>query len=74
MHTTGSIIPTFYNNPNVTGILWAGLPGSESGPAITSVLYGQHNLSGKLPFTMANRRADYGLSVLYEPNNGAAAP
>ena len=74
MHTVGPILASFHNNPNVTGILWADLPGSESGPAITSVLYGQHNPSGKLPFTVASQRADFGPSVLYQPNNGVAAP
>jgi beta-glucosidase len=71
MHTVGPVLVTdWYDNENVTAILWAGLPGQESGNAIVDVLYGHYNPGGKLPFTLGPTRESYGVDVLYEPNNG----
>jgi len=71
LHTVGPVnVSAWYDNENVTGIIWAGLPGQESGNAIVDVLYGHLNPGGKLPFTIARNRADYGTDVIYEPNNG----
>ena len=47
------------NNPNVTAILAAHLPGQESGNSIVDVLYGIVNPSGKLPYTIALNESDY---------------
>ena len=70
MHTVGPVLVSeFAANPNVTAILWAGLPGQESGNAITDVLYGKVNPGAKLPFTLAKTREDYGSDLLYEPND-----
>lgn len=75
MHTIGPVlVDTFYQNPNVTAIIWAGIPGQESGNAITDILYGKVNPGGKTPFTWGATRAEYGTDLLYEPNNGAGAP
>jgi beta-glucosidase len=75
MHTVGPVlIDSWYDNPNITGIIWAGLPGQESGNAITEVLYGRANPGGKTPFTWGKTHEDYGVSLLYEPNNGHGAP
>lgn len=71
LHTVGPVnVSSWYDNDNVTGIIWAGLPGQESGNAIVDALYGFINPGGKLPFTIARNRADYGTDVMYEPNNG----
>ena len=75
LHTVGPVlIGDWYDNPNITAILWAGLPGQESGNAIVDVLYGMYNPGGKLPFTLGPTRESYGTDVLYEPNNGGGAP
>ena len=75
IHSSGPVlIGNYTDNPNITAILWAGLPGQESGNSIADVLYGRVNPGGKLPFTMARDRADYGTDVLYQPNNGNSAP
>ena len=67
MHTVGPIIVEDYkNNPNVTAILWAGLPGQESGNSITDVLYGKVNPQAKSVFTWGKNRADWGTDVIYE--------
>lgn len=75
LHTVGPVLVTdWYENENITAILWAGVPGQESGNAIVDVLYGKVNPSGKLPFTFGKTRDSFGTDLLYEPNNGAAAP
>jgi beta-glucosidase len=68
------IIDQWKSNPNVTAMLWAGLPGEQSGNAITDILYGRVNPGGKLPFTLGAKREDYGTDVMYEPNNGNGPP
>lgn len=66
LHTVGPIlIEDIKNNPNVTAILWAGLPGQESGNAITDVLYGKVNPSAKSVFTWGKARTDWGVDVRY---------
>ncbi|CAF4281594.1 unnamed protein product, partial [Rotaria sordida] len=41
--------------PNVVGVIWSGMPGSEYGPAIVDVLFGNYNPGGKLVFTLAKK-------------------
>lgn len=66
LHTVGpAIVEAYKNHPNVTAIIWAGLPGQESGNAITDVLYGKVNPSGKSVFTWGKDRADWGTDILY---------
>lgn len=75
VHSVGPVLLGNYsNNPNITAILWAGLPGEQSGNSIADVLYGRVNPGAKLPFTLADSREDYGTDVLYLPNRGTAAP
>ena len=57
------ILEPWIEHPNVTAVVWAGLPGTESGNSITDVLYGDWNPSGRLPFTIAQQPSDYGTSV-----------
>ena len=66
MHTVGPVVvEAMKNNPNVTAILWAGLPGQESGNAITDVLYGDVNPQAKSVFTWGKDRTDWGVDVMY---------
>jgi beta-glucosidase len=75
IHSTGPVLLTeWYESPNITAILWAGLPGQESGNSIVDVLYGKVNPAGRSPFTWGATREGYGTDVLYEPNNGNGAP
>lgn len=71
VHSVGPmIIEPWIDNPNVTAVLWAGLPGQESGNALVDVLYGAVNPSAKLPYTIAKQRTDYGVDVVYDTSNG----
>ncbi|KAH8814936.1 putative beta-glucosidase A [Xylogone sp. PMI_703] len=66
LHTVGAVILEDYkNNPNITAILWAGLPGQESGNALVDVLYGTVNPQAKSVFTWGKSREDYGTDVIY---------
>jgi beta-glucosidase len=66
LHTVGPVIvEAIKNHPNITAILWAGLPGQESGNAITDVLYGKVNPQAKTPFTWGKTREDWGTDVMY---------
>ena len=71
IHSVGPVeIDKWAKHPNVTAILWAGLPGQESGNALVDVLYGNYNPGGKLPFTIGKNFSDFGTKVLSVPNNG----
>ncbi|SPO21044.1 probable beta-glucosidase [Ustilago trichophora] len=66
IHSTGAVdMESFAENPNVTAIVWANLPGSESGRALVDVLYGDYNPSGRLPYTIGKNRTEYSADVLY---------
>ncbi|KAH1334674.1 hypothetical protein KXV68_005108 [Aspergillus fumigatus] len=63
VHSVGPIIlETILAQPSVKAIVWAGLPGQESGNALVDVIYGDTTPSGKLPYTIAKQAADYGAS------------
>lgn len=69
VHSVGPmIVEPWIDHPNVTAVLWAGLPGQESGNSLVSLLYGDVNPNGKLPYTIARNPADYGTRLMYEPN------
>ncbi|KAH8652253.1 glycoside hydrolase superfamily [Xylariales sp. PMI_506] len=75
IHSVGPVLVTdWYDNPNITAIVWAGLPGEQSGLSLVDVLYGSVNPAGRTPFTWGAQRSDYGTDVLYEANNGDGAP
>ncbi|KZV95241.1 glycoside hydrolase family 3 protein [Exidia glandulosa HHB12029] len=64
VNTVGPILlEAWIEHPNVTAVLWAGLPGQEAGNALVDVLYGAVNPSARLPYTIAKRTEDYGTSL-----------
>jgi hypothetical protein len=68
IHSVGPIIlETIVALPNVVAIVWAGLPGQESGNALVDVLYGSTAPSGKLPYTIGKSQSDYGTSIASHP-------
>ncbi|TVY45269.1 Beta-glucosidase [Lachnellula subtilissima] len=70
LHTVGAVIvEEFKNHPNITALLWAGIPGQESGNAITDILYGDRVPSAKSVFTWGKQREDWGTDVVYTPES-----
>ena len=66
VHSVGPIImEEWIDLENVTAVLWAGLPGQESGNALLDVMYGSYNPSGRLPYTIAKKREDYSADIIY---------
>jgi beta-glucosidase len=66
VHTVGPIVvEAWIDNPNVTALVWCGLPGQESGNALVDVLYGDYNPSGRLPYTIGKSIDDYSAQVDY---------
>lgn len=64
-HSVGpAIVEPWIENPNITAVVWAGLPGQEAGNSITDVLYGDVNPSGRLPYTIAKRPEDYSAQLV----------
>lgn len=58
---------SWIEHPNVTAVIYAGLPGQEAGNALLDVLSGGYNPSGRLPFTIAKDPADYPTSIPFHP-------
>ena len=61
IHSAGiRLVDEWIDHPNVTAVLYAGLPGQEAGHSIVDVLYGDVSPSGKLTTTIAKKESDYG--------------
>ncbi|RSM10911.1 hypothetical protein CDV31_007039 [Fusarium ambrosium] len=61
LHNAGTrLVDGFLDHPNVTAVIFAHLPGQESGNALVSLLYGDENPSGRLPYTVARNETHYG--------------
>lgn len=59
-HNAGiRLVDQWIDHPNVTALMFAHLPGEASGRALVSLLYGESNPSGKLPYTVAKNESDY---------------
>ncbi|KAF8595482.1 hypothetical protein BDV93DRAFT_99952, partial [Ceratobasidium sp. AG-I] len=70
VHSVGPLIlEPWVDHPNVTAILWVGLPGQESGNSLVDVLYGDYNPSAKLPYTIARASEDYSAQVVYQDSS-----
>jgi beta-glucosidase len=74
IHAPGQIdMERWIENPNVTAVIHAHMPGSEAGNAIADILYGDVNPSGRLPYTIAKSRSDYGADVQYFKSKDTAS-
>lgn len=71
IHSVGPVVvENWIDLPGVKAVLAANLPGQESGKALASLLFGDENPSGKLPYTIGKSLSDYGTGaqILYRPN------
>lgn len=63
-HSGGVNTMPWADNPNVTAIIAAHLPGQETGNSLVDVISGKVNPSGKLPFTIAYNASDYNAPIV----------
>ncbi|KAK7715168.1 hypothetical protein SLS64_003865 [Diaporthe eres] len=63
------LVDQFIDHPNVTALIFAHVPGQDSGKALVSLLYGDENFSGKLPYSVPRNESDYaGLQNATQPD------
>ncbi|KAB8337014.1 hypothetical protein FH972_021318 [Carpinus fangiana] len=61
IHSVGPVsLESFIDKPSVRAVVWANLPGQESGTSLVDVLFGDLNPSGHLPYTIGKSLDDYG--------------
>ncbi|KAL5362002.1 putative beta-glucosidase M [Aspergillus floccosus] len=61
IHNAGiRLVGDWISHENVTAVMFAHLPGQDTGKALVELLYGRANPSGRLPYTVAKRAEDYG--------------
>ncbi|KAG2180978.1 hypothetical protein INT43_008560 [Umbelopsis isabellina] len=63
IHSVGPVDMAWADHPNISAIVWAGLPGQESGNSLADVLFGDVNPSGRLPYTIAKSVSDYPVRI-----------
>ena len=71
IHAVGPVnMEEWADLPEIKAILLAHLPGQESGNALSDVIFGEVDASGRLPYTIGRSLDDYGpgAKVLYYPN------
>ncbi|XXH02477.1 hypothetical protein Hte_008853 [Hypoxylon texense] len=71
IHGPGVVLMPWADNENVTAILVAHYPGEETGNAITDVLWGVAEPSGRLPYTIPKTLADYGPDIVESAESNA---
>jgi beta-glucosidase len=64
LHGAAPNVLPWANHPNVTAIIVAHFPGQEIGNAITDILWGDINPSGRLPYTIAHNELDYAFNII----------
>ena len=71
MHNAGiRLVDAWIENPNITAVIFAHLPGQDAARAIVQLFYGEVSPSGRLPYTVAKFPEDYGdlLGPCEDPN------
>ncbi|KAJ9475867.1 Glycoside hydrolase [Pseudozyma hubeiensis] len=69
MHTVGPVLMSdWFDHPNITALVFPHLPGQESGNSLASVLYGDVNPSGKMPYSiLADKDAEHYPKIVGSP-------
>jgi beta-glucosidase len=74
IHNAGvRLVDAWIEHPNVTAVLFAHVPGQDSGSALVEVMYGKQSPSGRLPYTVAKKESDYGelLAPVFPDNSSS---
>ncbi|OAA70341.1 Glycoside hydrolase, family 3 [Cordyceps fumosorosea ARSEF 2679] len=71
IHSVGPVVmERWIEHPGIEAVLYANLPGQESGNALLDIVFGHVSPSGKLPYTIGKSLDDYGPGgkIMYTPN------
>ncbi|KAI9316649.1 beta-glucosidase [Dichotomocladium elegans] len=68
IHSVGPVLMPWIDHPNIRAIVWPNLPSQETGNSLADVLFGDINPSGRLPYTIARREADYNVRISTDNN------
>ncbi|KAH7013836.1 putative beta-glucosidase M [Ilyonectria destructans] len=61
IHNSGvRLVNEWIDHGNVTALIYAHMPGQDTGGALVDLLYGNSNSWGRLPYTVAKQDSDYG--------------
>ncbi|RGP70095.1 glycoside hydrolase family 3 [Fusarium sporotrichioides] len=61
IHNAGTrLVDQWIDHPNVTAVVFAHLPGQDAASSLVEVMYGEQAPSGRLPYTVAKNKSDYG--------------
>lgn len=61
IHNTGiRLINHWINNDNITAVIYAHLPGQDTGGALVDIMYSKQSPLGRLPYTVAKKASNYG--------------
>ncbi|KAK5112897.1 hypothetical protein LTR62_003719 [Meristemomyces frigidus] len=75
VHNAGArLVDAWIDNPNVTAVMFAHLPGQDAGRALAQILYGDVSPSGRLPYTVAKQASDYGNLLSACQAHGSSSP
>lgn len=71
IHNAGiRLVDAWVDHENITAVIFAHLPGQDTGQAIVDLLYGRANPSGRLPYTVARQAEDYGSLLHHSTRKG----
>jgi len=67
LSSTPSGLLSWSDHPNITGVIYAGAPGEQTGPGLVDVLWGLNPRypGGKLPFAISDNEGDYPAPIVY---------
>ncbi|KAK5733195.1 hypothetical protein LTR17_009937 [Elasticomyces elasticus] len=75
IHNAGiRLVDAWIDNPNITAVIFAHLPGQDAGRAVAQILYGDVSPSGRLPYTVARQASDYGNLLSPCQADGSSSP
>lgn len=66
IHNAGTrLVDTWVDHPNITAVMYAHMPGQDSGTAVVNLLFGDESPSGKLTYTVAKNESEYNVPIAY---------